>query len=344
MKLEIINPVDYPQWDEMVLATNDYSFFHSSSWASVLSVSYNYKPTYFALIKHGKLLAVLPIMEVRSFLTGSRGVSLSFSDYCEPLIEDNEHFEVLLDNVISYGRKSDWKHIEFRGGQKFLSDKPESAKYFGHTLLLTKNDQDLLSRFRDSTRRNIKKAFQVGVETKICTTLQSVGEYYRLHCMTRKRHCLPPQPLDFFRNIYDYIISKNRGFVVLATYNNMTVAGAIYFHFGNRAMYKFGASDDVYQHIRANNLVMWEAIRWYAHNGYSTFCFGRSDCDGEGLRQFKKGWGTVERNINYYKYDIGEDKFISTIEADKSGCTTLLGKMPKPILQITGQLLYRHMG
>ena len=99
----------------------------------------------------------------------------------------------------------------------------------------------------------------------------------------------------------------------------MTVAGAIYFHLGNKAMYKFGASDDAYQHTRANNLVMWEAIRWYAHNGYSSFCFGRSDCDGEGLRQFKNGWGTVERNINYYKYDIAEDKYISTIDTDKSG-------------------------
>jgi hypothetical protein len=344
MKLEILSPVDYPQWDEMVLETNEYSFFHSSSWATVLCESYNYKPAYFALVKHGKLKAVLPVMEVKSLLTGRRGVSLCFSDYCEPLIEDKEYFNVLLEHVISYGKKSDWKHIEFRGGQQYLSGEPESAKYFGHKLLLSQNDQELLSSFRDSTRRNINKARNAGVETKLCTTLQSVGEYYRLHCMTRKRHGLPPQPLDFFRNIYDYIISKKRGFVVLATHGGTTVAGAIYFHFGNKALYKFGASDDSYQHLRANNLVMWEAIKWYANNGYSTFCFGRSDCDGEGLRQFKNGWGTVERNISYYKYDIGEDKFVCANNANRTGCSMLFEKMPKPILQIAGQLLYRHMG
>jgi len=35
-----------------------------------------------------------------------------------------------------------------------------------------------------------------------------MGEYYRLHCLTRKRHGLPPQPTGFFQKIQEHIIAK----------------------------------------------------------------------------------------------------------------------------------------
>jgi len=49
--------------------------------------------------------------------------------------------------------------------------------------------------------------------------------------------------------------------VVLASFDQENVAGAIYFHLGEKAVFKYGASDKKFQHLRANNLVMWEAIK-----------------------------------------------------------------------------------
>lgn len=62
---------------------------------------------------------------------------------------------------------------------------------------------------------------------------------------------------------------------MLASFKGTIIAGAIYFHFGEKAVYKYGASDVKYQQLRPNNLVMWEAIRLYCQNGYKSFCFGR---------------------------------------------------------------------
>jgi len=50
---------------------------------------------------------------------------------------------------------------------------------------------------------------------------------------------------------------------MLASHKGKNIASAVYFHFGDKAIYKYGASDRKYQHLRANNLVMWEAIRWF---------------------------------------------------------------------------------
>jgi len=45
---------------------------------------------------------------------------------------------------------------------------------------------------------------------------------------------------------------------VLASLNGKNIAGVICFHFGDRVIYKYGASDKDYQHLRVNNLVMWK--------------------------------------------------------------------------------------
>jgi len=344
MKLDIINPLDCPQWDEMVSEMNGNSFFHSSGWAKVLQSSYNFNPAYFTLSEKGKLRAVIPVMEVRSFLTGTRGVSLTFADYCEPIVDDSEMFPVIFERIVDFGKKSGWRHIELRGGQKFLNGAPTSARYLVHTLELSANEQELFAHFRSSTRRNIQKAVQEGVETKLCTSIQAVRDFYELHCMTRKRHGLPPQPFHFFKNIHDFIISQNQGFVLLASYQGKKVAGAVFFHFGDKALYKYGASDEGYQHLRANNLVIWEAIKWYALNHFASFCFGRTDCENKGLRQFKTGWGAAEKDLCYYKYDIGHGTFIENEPCAKTPGKVLLSKMPNAILKGIGHVLYKHMG
>ena len=82
------------------------------------------------------------------------------------------------------------------------------------------------------------------------------------------------------------------------------VAGAIFLNLGTRAIYKYGASDLRYQALRGNNLVIWEAIKFFGEHGYRTLDFGRTDLPAEGLRRFKCGWGATERSIEYVSVTI----------------------------------------
>jgi len=93
---------------------------------------------------------------------------------------------------------------------------------------------------------------------------------------------------------------------MVASYNGTAVASAIYYHFGAQAIFKYGASDMRYKQLRANSLIMWKAIEWLFQNGYKHLSFGRTDPDNDGLRHFKKGWGTTERIIKYYKLDLAK--------------------------------------
>ena len=70
LDIENINPLAQAQWDNLVLESNLYSFFHSSAWIKVLWESYGYKPYFFILKNKRGLPALLPFMEVNSRYTG----------------------------------------------------------------------------------------------------------------------------------------------------------------------------------------------------------------------------------------------------------------------------------
>ena len=344
MTPNIIDPTTYKNWDESLLSTPGASFFHSAAWAMVLCESYGYKPIYFAAIDGNKITALFPMIDVNSFLTGRRGVSLPFTDYCEPITRDTESFQEMFTQVIRYGREQGWKYIELRGAEAFLKEAPHSSFFYGHTLELPKNPDALFSSFRDSTKRNIKKAGKENVEVNICQDMEAMKAFYDLNCLTRQQHGLPPQPLYFFKKVHEHILSKDHGFIVIATYDGKPIAGNVFFHFGKKAIYKYGASGKDHQHLRANNLIMWEAIKWYCRNGYTHFCFGRTEPENDGLRQFKNGWGTQEHEIRYYKYDLLRNEFIGESSRTAHQYKKVFTRMPIPALKVAGQLLYRHMG
>jgi len=343
--LESINPLrDKKGWDELVNSMPTASIFHSSAWARVLASTYGFQPFYFAKITGDKPQTLIPMMEVNSILTGKRGVSLPFSDHCEVLVNQDSPGTVPLKEITEIGRKRKWRYVELRSNTGVIDDAPSSACFIGHKLKLAE-EEGLFDRLRASTKRNINKARREGVKVAIHDTFDSIQEYYRLHCMTRKKHGTPPQPITFFKNIYEHIIQKKLGHVVLASHEGKVISGNIYFHFNKEAFYKFGASDMAFQHTRASNLVMWEAIRWYSSKGYRSLCFGRTDPSNHGLLQYKEGWGAEKISLNYFKYDLKRECFCPPNRGHSKGLSisrSVLRYMPLPVLRAIGSLLYKH--
>lgn len=342
--MDVINPINYPNWNELVLSCRDNSFFHTSNWARVLSESYNYNPVYFVTMNEKSLSHLIPIMEIKSFITGNRAVSLPFSDYCEPFFPDGCQLQDVMSVLLEWGVKSEWKYVEIRGGANHCNELPSSKSYYSHILDISRDEESIFSSFSNSNKRNIRNAVKRGVEIRVSNSLESIKTFYGLNCGTRKKHGLPPQPFSFFYNIFNYVISKNYGIVVLADYGDQTIAGAVYFNFDKKAIFKYGASDNKHQHLRANNLVMWEAIKYYCNRDYEQLSFGRTDLNHNGLRQFKSGWGAEENIINYYTLDIQKEAFIQAKPVMTKYRNNILGKIPVPVLKCVGSLLYRHIG
>ena len=337
--IHILDPTKIESWDATLAALPGASFFCTQAWAKVLQASYGYTPLYFARMDSGVPVAVLPIMEVSSFLTGNRGVSLPFTDYCEPLVPHEQVFYVLFDEAKQEAKRRGWKYIDLRMTNGILRKEKPSLFFHGHILDLGVGQEQLFRQVTDANRRNIRKAEKCGVEVGLENSLDALREFYTLNCLTRRRHGLPPQPWQFFENVHREIIAKGKGITALARHEGKTVSANVYFHFGEKAMFKFGASDMRYQHLRAGNLVMWKAIRYYAGKGCKSLCFGRTEPENEGLRRFKLGWGTKETEVTYYRFDLASGAYVTEHDSVSPGRRDMLSKLPLPALKMIGSLL-----
>jgi hypothetical protein len=344
VEVRIVDPCGDPNWDRLVLSHSAVNIFHRTAWAKVLCKTYGHRPIYLHLYRGGQLIALVPMMEVTSPFTGRRGVSLPFSDFCEPLLFAECRPDSLMEALLELGRERRWRYFELRGGKEMLPECAVAAeKYFSHKLDLTVGLNELFARFQSPVRRAIRKAENAGLTAEVSRAWEAVMDFYKLHARTRRRHGLPPQPLSFFRNIHEEIVRTDLGFVVLAKMGPKPVAAAVFLHSGEAALYKFGASDERLQELRGNNLVMWAGIQQLLKKGLKTLYFGRTSTGDEGLRRFKLCWGSEEGPIEYFRFALRRQAW----EVDRQNGfglhNQLFGRLPLVVNRLAGALLYSHL-
>ena len=345
MRCEFANPIRVPEWNDWILKHRHATFFHSAEWAQVLSEAYHYDPYYAVFRGPEQSVGFLPIMEVRSAWTGNRGISLPFSDECAPLLPEGLGLVDLIEPVRECGLQRGWNYLEFRGGAETVPSALQSDEFALHHLKLELTDDLQFSKLKASNRRNVHKGLRESIEVKRLQTRDAMDVFYRLHCGTRRYHGLPPQPERFFHLIHKHVIEKGYGFVSLARYNNEWIAGAVFFEFGCRAVYKFGASERRFQHLRANNLLMWEAIQYFRGRNLQELSLGRSRLHNEGLLRFKRSWGAQETRVLYHQ--IGIRKKVSQTNYEELPGAVWVPKLvryvPLSVLRLVGRLAYRHI-
>ena len=114
MPVERIDPLYDPRWAAFLERHPEASVFHTPPWLSALARTYGYEPVVYGQVQKGELASGTVFCRVRSWLTGSRLVSLPFSDHCQPLVSDFEDLEEMLSAVQTDRKTEQWKYIEIR--------------------------------------------------------------------------------------------------------------------------------------------------------------------------------------------------------------------------------------
>jgi hypothetical protein len=283
----------------------------------------------------------IPILKVKTLSGRKKAVALPFSDGCDISCECVSADE-LVAKLLSILKKENISRLEFRGVYKFRPSGEPSHSYYGHRLHLTKCDRVLWEKLSSSKKRNIKKAKLQEIITSFHNEKTAVEQFYNLHCMTRKRLGLPPQPISFFYSIFQNIIAKGRGEIALVKVKNTSIAGALFLFSENEVLYKYGASDKSFQHMRANDILFWESIKRFAENGYKTLNFGKTEKFHEGLCRYKDGFGGMRFELYDYIYNVSTGKKLVDAPMVKGIYNNIFRIMPIPMLRFCGKLLYKY--
>jgi len=338
-----VDPLGCSDWDARVAEHPQSTIFHGSGWARVLRDTYGHRPYYFTRFEGRQLAGLLPVMEVSSWLTGRRGVSLPFTDFCPALQGAGGQERDLYEKAMACGRQRGWKFLECRGFDEAWEGSQPSLTFWSHQIDLAVGQVKLFEGMESSVRRAVRKAERAGVTIDFDKGEQSMRTFFKLHCGTRRRHGLPPQPWRFFLNIQRHLLGVGRGFTATARLYNRPLAAAVFFHDGRQALYKFGASDYAFQQLRPNNLVLWEAMKHCAELGLAALSLGRTSLSNKGLRRFKLGLGANEEEIRYAKYDFSTKQFIRDVDRNQGWFNRVFARLPLPVLRLSGAVVYPHL-
>ncbi|MES2439806.1 MAG: GNAT family N-acetyltransferase [Verrucomicrobiota bacterium] len=282
-------------------------------------------------------------MEVKSWLTGCRGVSLPFSDFSGPLWIRPEHsrsvYQALLE--LASGRK--WKHLEIRAGGIPPLGAASFRTYQSHQLDLGRGIKAIEKGLHPSVGRAIRKAERGGIAVTVERSAEAMNSFYELHSRTRRRHGLPPQPVGFFRAISKNLIEADLGRIVLAKLGDVPIAGAVFLHSGGNAVYKYGASDTAHWPMRPNHLIMWTAIRHLVESGFKSLHFGRTAATDEGLIRFKLSWGAVSEPLPYFRYNGSGHAWLTEKPQSDESRPMPFRHLPLIINRLAGRLIYPHL-
>jgi peptidoglycan pentaglycine glycine transferase (the first glycine) len=167
-----------------------------------------------------------------------------------------------------------------------------------------------LERMKQKTRYNIRLAERKGIQIQPSADIET---YQRLAAVTGQRDGFGVHNLAYHRRAYELFACRGESVLLVASYEERPLAAVMVFRHGSRAWYLYGASNDMERNRMPTYLLQWEAMRWAAQQGCTSYdLWGIPDAEEDQLEQsfsgrsdglwgvyrFKRGFGgTVVRSV-----------------------------------------------
>jgi lipid II:glycine glycyltransferase (peptidoglycan interpeptide bridge formation enzyme) len=182
---------------------------------------------------------------------------------------------------------------------------------------LTPSEENLLKSFSSKTRYNIRLAEKKGVKVAEDNSDKAFDRYLELTRETVERQGFFAHTEKYHRLMFSILRKAGIAHLMTATFEGKIITTWVLFGGRDFLYYPYGASTEDHKEVMANNLMMWEAIKFGKKLGLTTFdLWGREE--GKGFTKFKEGYnpkvieflGTWDLVINkplYYLYRIAEN-------------------------------------
>ncbi len=167
---------------------------------------------------------------------------------------------------------------------------------FSWVLDIEKSKEEILANMRKTTRYEIKQAEKLGVSVLESTDIRDLSRFFELYEETSDRQGFVPH--GGILEEFETFAKAGKALLLLGSYQNEVLAGAIILFWGTTAFYHHGASRP--SRIPASYVLQWRAIQEAQKRGMKLYNFwgiapeDKPKHPWRGLTLFKKGFGGRE--------------------------------------------------
>jgi len=317
------NKVSKSEWEDIILKSDNASFFHSPSWAKIVEKTFNYRPAT-RLYEINRKEILIPMMEAnilgfKIFTTipdnSDAGGLFSESDIT------TDDFKSIVKDIVG-GRSLSLSltlppFMKLSSGQSSSKIKEDwkLKDEFTYTHLLElegKNYEDIWKNdFHRKTRQKVRKTKKSGVEVREGTSLDDFKTFYDIYAKEASQkwgYETPQIPLKLCKNLYKY--GSDHVKLNLAIKDDKEIAGTLSFTYSKMFYVYMSAFLLEYGTFNPTSLLFNESIKQACQEGYNYVNFGTSG-NLKNVRKTKEKFGAEKVELNRYRVYSNLGKLVS---------------------------------
>lgn len=349
-KVLVLPPSREREWDAFVAKSAVGLVYQTSAWKKTLERAFPHIRGHILGLTEADgvtLRGGLPIFTVRSWLLGTRLVSIPFAPITDPIAENPGDVALLLEAVAKLKQEHGAKRVEIRtrrsDAQWLGTALSRTSDYVHHFVPIHPDTGAIFRTFsRTAVQQEIKRAQKSGYSVVEDASESGHREFYQLFSDTRRRLSLPPIPCTFFDGLRSELGGHS---LLLSAQRDGVVAGSLVLtHFGSTCSAEFVGDRRADTKTGIAHLLYWQAIQWAAVHGYTEFSFGRTSQRNLDLIRFKQRWGAKEETLSTFGDHPATVRRSRESSLVYKAARLVTRHLPPMAYRQLGNFVYRHMG
>jgi len=294
---------DKARWNQYVHAHPQATAYHNFSWVQSVEQAYGHLNASQIAVIDDKIVGVLPIIKMKTPLSGHFYCSLPFCDVGHALADNEQIITALLDKLHDMKNSSQAKKIEYRDTFSLVdaatttTNDEWQGKKVRMLLPLPDTSEQLLKSFKSKLRSQINKSEKNGLTYQLGNSAELLDAFYQIFIYNMRKLGSPVHSKNWFQalreNYQDNIL------ISIVSTEKIPIGAAVVLRNGNKACIPWASTLVEYNRLAPNMMLYWSLLKAVTDSGSQEFDFGRSTY-GEGTFKFKQQWGAQPLPLHWF--------------------------------------------
>jgi FemAB-related protein (PEP-CTERM system-associated) len=328
------------RWDAFVITCRDATHFHRAGWQEIIESVFRHRTHFLYAEEAGRIVGVLPLAHVDSWLFGAALVSLPFAVYGGVAADSPEAANALEDEAQALARRLGVRHLELRNVSVRHADWPTQDLYVTFRKEILPDVEANMLAIPRKQRAMVRKGAKHGLASEIDG---DANRFYVLFSDNVHRHGTPALPKLYFEALLR-VFGNDCEVLTVVDKDGAPLSSVLSFYFRDEVLPYYAGDDVAARETAANDFKYWELMRRACERGLKTFDYGRSKKD-TGPYSFKKNWGFVPQPL-HYEYRLYRGDAIPQNNPANPKYRAFIGlwrRLPRAVANRLGPHIVRHI-